>query len=43
MTEQEKKEELERIIQSINSGSELGRIEKLHKKELKKYHNKEGE
>lgn len=42
MTDEEKRDELERIIQSISSGSELERIEKLHKKELKKYHNKGG-
>lgn len=41
MNEQEKKEEIEKIIQSINSGSELVRIKRLNKKQIKKYHNKE--
>lgn len=41
MTDQEKKEETEKIIQSINSGSEMVRIKRLNKKQIKKYHNKE--
>lgn len=41
MTEQEKKEEIEKIIQSVSSGSELARIKRLNKKQIKKYHNKE--
>jgi hypothetical protein len=41
MIEQEKKEETERIIQSISSGSELNRIKKYNKKQLKKHYNHE--
>jgi hypothetical protein len=35
--------ELHTVIQSVNSGRELEAVEKIHKNELKKYHNHEGE
>lgn len=38
-TEKEKREELDKQIQSVNSGREMELIERLHKKELKKYYN----
>ena len=40
---EERRRELIEIIQSINCGRELEIIEKIHKRELKKYHNHEGE
>ena len=40
-SDEEKKKELENWIQLINSGSELEKVEKIHKNELKKHHNKE--
>lgn len=41
--EKEKREKLYITLELVNSGSELDRIEKIHKNEIKKYHNHEGE
>lgn len=40
-SKEEKRLELEKEIQSINSGRELERVARFNKKEIKKYHNKE--
>lgn len=40
-TEEEKREELEKEIQFVNSGSALEHVARLHNKELKKYYNKQ--
>lgn len=41
--EKEKEHKLYIMLELVNSGSELERVEKIHKNELKKYHNHEGE
>lgn len=38
-TDEEKRKELEKEFELVTTGREMETIEKLHKKELKKYHN----
>lgn len=41
--EKQRKDKLHASIQSVSSGSELERRERLHRNEIKKYYNHEGE
>ena len=42
-TKEQRIKEIQDIIESINAGRDLEQVQKMHRNELKKYHNHEGE